>query len=84
MFTRLFLTRNVANWDRVLRLVPALLSAWAYTQGYIAGGVAITLGIVSAMLFVTSLTGTCSIYGLFGLSTLRKRAIPKDSTLTEL
>lgn len=77
MFARLFLTRNVANWDRVLRLAPALLSAWAYTQGYIAGGLAIALGVVSAMLFVTSLTGTCSIYGLLGLSTLHKRTAPK-------
>jgi hypothetical protein len=74
MFARLFLTKNVATWDRVLRLLPALLSAWAYTQGYIAGGVAIGMGVVSLMLLVTSLTGTCSIYGMFGLSTLRRKA----------
>ena len=76
MFKRIFLTRNVAVWDRVLRAVPAVLAVWAYLQGWMVGGVAIALGVVSAMLLVTSLTGTCSIYGLFGRSTLRK---PRDA-----
>lgn len=81
MFARLFLTKNVAAWDRVLRLLPALLSAWAFAQGYIAGGVAIVMGVISAMLLVTSLTGTCSIYGMFGLSTLRKKVQPREQTM---
>jgi len=72
MFRRLFLTRNVAWWDRLLRLLPAVISAWAYFQGYMAGPLAVALSLVSVMLLATSLTGTCSIYGLFGLSTYRE------------
>lgn len=82
MFARLFLTRNVAGWDRILRLLPAALSAWAFTQGYIAAALAIGMGVVSAMLLVTSLTGTCSIYGLFGLSTLRAKRRPEGQAGT--
>jgi len=72
MFKRLFLTRNVAWWDRILRLLPAALSIWGYLQGYMTGPLAIAFAVVSAMLFVTSVTGTCSIYGLLGLSTYRR------------
>ena len=72
MFKRLFLTRNVAGWDRIVRLFPAGIALLAYLQGYMTGPLAIAFGLVSAMLLVTSLTGTCSIYGLFGLSTYRQ------------
>ncbi|MCB1517894.1 MAG: DUF2892 domain-containing protein [Hyphomicrobiaceae bacterium] len=72
MFKRLFLTRNVAWWDRILRLIPAAIALWAYLAGQLNGPLAFAFGVVSAMLLVTSLTGTCSIYGMFGLSTLRK------------
>ena len=82
MFKRLFLTRNVAGWDRIVRLFPAGIALWAYFQGYMTGPLAIAFGLVSAMLLVTSLTGTCSIYGLFGLSTLpRKGAVSAPQRL---
>ena len=80
MFKRLFLTRNVADWDRILRLLPAAIALWAFFQGLMVGPLAIAFGVVSAMLLVTSLTGTCSIYGLLGLSTYRKNPPAKRGT----
>lgn len=73
MLKRLFFTKNVAWWDRILRLLPAVVALWAYASNYLTGPLAVTFAGISAMLLVTSLTGTCSIYGLFGLSTLRRK-----------
>jgi len=71
-FTRLFLTRNVAAWDRALRalLLPLVIIGWL--AGALDPKWAVVLGVLAAMLLVTSLTGTCSIYGLFGMSTRRQ------------
>jgi len=33
MLKRLFLTRNVAWWDRILRILPAVLAVWGYLPG---------------------------------------------------
>lgn len=73
MLKRLFLTPNVAWWDRILRVIPALIAVWAWSQNLMIGPLAIAFGLVSGMLLVTSLTGTCSIYEMFGLSTLPRR-----------
>lgn len=66
-------TPNVGPLDRLLRVLPAVATAWLWWNGtltgYLAGGVAV----ISAMLLVTSLTGACSIYYMLGASTCARR-----------
>jgi len=80
MIKKLFFTRNVGKWDRLLRTVPAILTAIAWFAGSISGVTAIVLAIISGMLFLTSVTGTCSIYSALGISTLKNSA-GENSTL---
>jgi hypothetical protein len=64
-----FTTRNVGTIDRLVRTLPAIAFAYAYATGALAGAALIGLGIIAAMLLVTSVSARCSIYALFGLST---------------
>ena len=76
-FKRLFMTRNVGALDRALRTLPAIIAVWAWTQGFMAGTTATAIGIGSVMLLITAVTGTCSIYGLFGVSTRRRSSVSR-------
>ena len=49
MFKRLFLTRNIATWDRVVRVFPALISILAFMQGWISGGLALVMATVRTL-----------------------------------
>jgi hypothetical protein len=64
-----FTTRNVGTIDRLVRTLPAIAFAYVYATGALAGAALIGLGIIAAMLLVTSVSARCSIYALFGLST---------------
>jgi hypothetical protein len=66
---RMAQTRNVGALDRVLRALPAPLVAWFVYSGTLSGVVAWAAGIVAAMLAVTAVTCSCSIYYMLGWST---------------
>jgi len=78
MIKDMMLTRNVGRFDRVLRIVPAVLVAVLWAQGVIGGATAIVLSVLAAMLAVTALTGACSIYYMLGLTTLRRKPEPSE------
>lgn len=61
--------KNVGSIDRLLRLtlVGAVALAWYF--GWISGTWAIVLGIVAAVLLLTSLFSFCPAYTLIGVST---------------
>lgn len=63
-------TKNVAVWDRVVRLAlgPAVFGLWL--TGVLPTPAAIGAGVVAAMLLPTGITGACSIYYATGVSTL--------------
>lgn len=65
-------TRNVGAFDRVLRTLPLIATVLLWQTGGLMGVPLIVAGVVSAMLFVTAITGMCSIYALLGLTTRRK------------
>jgi hypothetical protein len=66
---RMARTRNVGPFDRVLRALPAPLVAWFVYTGTLSGVAAWAAGIFAAMLAVTAVTGSCSIYYMLGWST---------------
>lgn len=63
------MTKNMGNWDRLLRLGVAIVIAALYFMGMISGTLAIILGIVAAAFIVTSLIGWCPLYRIVGVST---------------
>jgi len=57
--------------DRIIRLVIALVIATLYFMEIISGTVAIVLGVLAVIFFLTSLVSTCPLYMPFGLSTCK-------------
>jgi hypothetical protein len=66
---KMLTTRNVAGWDRILRALPAAATLYFSTTGALTGAGLLIAGVLSAMLLVTTITGSCSIYYMLGWST---------------
>lgn len=64
-----FTTKNVGNFDRIIRLLPLAVFLYVWQTGALGGVALWALGIISVMLALTSLTARCSIYAILGLST---------------
>ena len=65
--------KNMGGIDKVVRIAIALLAAALYFTNLISGTLAI-IGITVAGIFtLTSLIGFCPIYGIFGLSSSKKK-----------
>jgi hypothetical protein len=60
--------------DRAIRLLVVIAIAALYVTHRISGTLAIILGIVAVVFFVTSLVGRCPGYLPFGISTRGKEA----------
>ena len=73
---RVLTTRNVGPIDRALRALPAVAVAVLWAAGVIVGPVAVGLGVLAAMLLLTSATGSCSVYYALGVSTRRRGTRP--------
>jgi hypothetical protein len=63
------MTQNMGTVDRVIRFLIAVAVAVLYFTGIISGTLAIILGIVAAILLLTSILGVCPLYAAFKLST---------------
>ncbi|MBL8018563.1 MAG: DUF2892 domain-containing protein [Leptospirales bacterium] len=63
--------QNVGIVDRVVRGAFSVSILVLYVCGLINGWVFAGLGILAVMIFLTSVTGKCSIYHLTGLSSRR-------------
>ena len=64
--------KNMSSVDRVVRALFAVVVAVLLLTGVLQGALGVVLGIVAVVLFVTALVGTCPLYLLLGLSTLKK------------
>jgi ABC-type uncharacterized transport system permease subunit len=63
---------NIGRIDCALRLIVAGTIAVLYLAKVINGTLAVILGIVAAILILTSLAGICPLYMPFGISTRKK------------
>ncbi len=64
--------KNMGAADRIVRAIIGVAIIVLYVAGQITGTVAIILGILTAILLATSITGVCPGYWPFGISTLKK------------
>jgi hypothetical protein len=67
-----YLKRNIGKTDRIARASTAVVIGILYFAGILRGTLALVLGIASLALLFTSITGFCSLYVPFGISTVRK------------
>jgi hypothetical protein len=70
--------KNMGSSDKIIRIVIAALIAVLYFTDIISGTTAIILGVLAVIFVVTSFIGTCPLYSLFGISTMKKK---KETTL---
>lgn len=66
--------KNMGGADRVIRLILAIVVLLLYLTGNISGTLAIILGILAVIFFLTSLVGFCPLYVLFNISTTKKKS----------
>ena len=64
--------KNMGNTDRIIRVIIAVLIAALYFAEMITGTVAVVLLVIGGIIVLTSLTGFCPLYALFGLNTRHK------------
>lgn len=64
--------KNIGLADRIVRILFAVVVAILYFAGVLSGPVAIVLGGIAAVLFLTSLVGVCPIYLPFNFTTRKK------------
>ena len=63
---------NMGSADRIIRLLIALVIVILLVAGVLNGTLAVILGVVAIIFFVTSIIGFCPLYVIFGLSTKKK------------
>ncbi len=63
---------NMGSWDRIVRVLITLLVVILLITNVLKGSLAVILGIIAVIFFVTSVFGFCPLYVIFGISTRRK------------
>lgn len=62
------MNKNMGKYDKVIRIIIAIVSLALYFGNIIIGTWGIVLLIVAALMVFTSLSGFCPIYAIFGYS----------------
>lgn len=69
--------RNMGKIDKILRFAIAVIIALLIYYEVIGGALSYILLTVAAVFLLTSLTGFCPLYGLFGLSSCKMKKVDK-------
>ena len=64
--------KNLGTADRIIRALLAVAAAIAIISGAVTGTAAVILGIIAAVLLLTSLVTFCPLYALLKISTAPK------------
>lgn len=63
--------RNLANFDRIIRVVLAAVLASLYFSGIVTGAPGILLLVLGVVFLVTAIINFCPLYFLFKFSTFK-------------
>ncbi|WP_306642398.1 YgaP family membrane protein [Sanyastnella coralliicola] len=64
---------NVGSIDRIVRVLIAILASMMYFSGLVSGILGYIVLAVGGIMLLTSITGVCPIYKMFGMSTCKRR-----------
>ena len=62
----------MGSWDRIIRVLITLVVVILLFANVLEGALAVILGIIAVIFFVTSVFGFCPLYVIFGISTRKK------------
>lgn len=65
---------NMGSFDRIARILIALVFATLYFTGTVTGTSGIILLVLGAVFVLTSLISFCPLYTLFGINTCPKKS----------
>lgn len=68
------MTTNVGSADRIIRTLLAIVFGILILTGQVEGTLAIILGIIAAVLLLTSAVSVCPLYMLLKTSTVKQAA----------
>ena len=60
--------RNIRSWDRIIRIVVALLAGILYISGIVTGTFGVVLMVTAVILLVTGIINFCPLYYLIGIN----------------
>jgi hypothetical protein len=66
--------KNMGWVDRLVRVIAAVLFAYLYFSGTVAGALGIILLVLGAIFILTSLVSFCPLYVPFKFSTVKKES----------
>jgi hypothetical protein len=66
------MNKNMGSADRIVRALLAVAAAIVIISGAVTGTAAVILGIIAAVLLLTSLVSFCPLYAPFKISTISK------------
>ena len=69
--------KNMGTADRIIRVIIAAIFVIMYATGVVDGIFGVVLVALGVIFTLTSVVGFCPLYAPFGISTLRKKLIPK-------
>lgn len=64
---------NMGNWDKVIRILLAIVAIYLYVGGIVSGALGIVLMVLAGVLLFTSFIGFCPLYVVFGVSTCQTK-----------
>lgn len=64
---------NMGLFDRLLRIIAAIIIGYLYYIDVITGAVGIIAILFAGVLVVTSIFGICPVYSLFGIRTCSRK-----------
>ncbi|HKK12863.1 MAG TPA: DUF2892 domain-containing protein [Flavobacteriaceae bacterium] len=67
--------RNMGNVDRIIRILVAIIIVYLYVTEIVSGISGVILLLLAGTLVLTSLISFCPLYGVFGLSTRKRKHI---------
>jgi hypothetical protein len=59
--------KNVGTFDRIVRLVVAILLIVANATGWVTGMVGLVLAVIAGMILSSVLSGYCPLYAMMGI-----------------
>jgi hypothetical protein len=65
--------KNMSQTDRIVRILLFVFAVALYATGSVPNMVGIGLVIITSILAITSFVGFCLVYGILGLTTIKKK-----------
>jgi Protein of unknown function (DUF2892) len=67
--------KNMGTFDQIFRIIVAIAICVLYYNNVITGTLAIVLGVLAVVFFLTSMLGSCPLYTIIGINTCKIKKV---------